>query len=433
MNFRSIILVLLVFFTSFSAYPFWIWSPKNQKWKNPKTSPLSTPKMQYNEAKRVFDAGNYAIAYKEFKKVTVNYPDSQQAAKAQYYLGRCLEMTDNPLQAFKEYSVVINSYPNSEDINEIIKRQYDIGEYFLNQKSAKWLGISKHDFIEHPAIEIFSFIVNYASQSEYAPRAQYKLGLLFMGLGRYDEAKKEFQRVIDNYPETQWSDSAKYQYAIAAARSSGGIDYDSTDMKEAERRFNQFIKENPDTVIADAAQEELDDVRAQEALKNLNIAEFYEKQNKIESARIYYKKVITDFYDSDYYDAAVAGIDRLNNIEYEGMDAKEISLAKKEEKRLKKKRLKESKKAEVLKRRETKKSDREEKRKQKRLAKDAAILEKKELRAAKRAKKQTKGVKSENKTEDEKDIIKKESQNVKVKTKIERKTEKAKPKEAKRT
>jgi len=182
---KRITLFLILVSFSLNAYSFWIWSPKTQKWKNPKYSPLATPYLQFKEAVKLFDKGSYSDAHREFKKLLVNYPDAKEAADAQYYLGRCLEKMDKPYDAFLEYHKVVDSYPNSQRISEIIEKEYNIGEYFLNREHKQWLGLSLYDFVEHPSIEIFRKIVDKAPYSEYAPRAQYKLGILFMHLARY--------------------------------------------------------------------------------------------------------------------------------------------------------------------------------------------------------------------------------------------------------
>ncbi len=110
-----------------------------------------------------------------------------------------LEKFEKPYAAFQEYQKLIDSYPNSQRINEAVEREYNIGEFFLNREQKQLLGMSWYDFVEHPAVEIFNTIVTKVPYSEYAPRAQYKLGMMFAQLGRYDEARDAFQKVIDNY------------------------------------------------------------------------------------------------------------------------------------------------------------------------------------------------------------------------------------------
>ncbi|MCD6583569.1 MAG: outer membrane protein assembly factor BamD [Candidatus Omnitrophica bacterium] len=295
---KVFIAVFFSFLVFSQTYPFWIWSPKTQKWKNPQLSPLATPKLQLEKALKEFNAGRYKSAFREFKKVVVHYPDSYQASEARYYMGRCWEELKRPYQAFQEYQKVIDSYPNSTRIQEIIEREYKIGEYFLNQKPQKWFGISLYDLVEHPSIEIFRKIVKSVPYSEYAPKAQYKLGVLLLNLNRHEEAREAFQKLVDNYPDSEWVDAAKYQLATSNVKASLGVEYDDTYRKEAMRGFKEFILRHPEAEFSQRAKEHLKILREEEAKKNFDIAAFYEKQKKFKSAILYYKLVADNFKDT---------------------------------------------------------------------------------------------------------------------------------------
>ncbi len=324
-----ILLILLIF--PWSVYPFWIWSPKTQKWKNPKYSALSTPYLQYKAALKVFEEGRYKEAYKEFKKLLSNYPDAKEAAESQYYLGRCLEKFDKSYEAFLAYKILIDSYPNSQRINEAIERQYNIGEYFLNREHKKWLGLSLYDFVEHPSIEILNTLVKKAPYSEYAPRAQYKLGIILFELGRFDEARDAFQKVVDNYSDTEWAAPAKYQLAIATSKAFPGVDYDSSYLEEATTRLDEFIKDHPEAKISDEAEDQLKVLRNREAKKNFDIAQFYESQDQYKSAAIYYRKVVDDYIDSDYYDSSLEKIKELNQLIEGNLTKKDLIVRRKKD------------------------------------------------------------------------------------------------------
>jgi len=311
---KGIFIFFVLFLFIFNAYPFWIWSPKTKKWTNPKYSPLVTPFLQFKEAEKYFEEKSYKEAYNSFKKVVIHYPDAQEAAEAQYYMGRCMEELKKPYQAFLEYQKVIDKYPNSKRINEIIERQYNIGEYFLNVPSKKWLGISIYDFVEHPSIEIFKKILEKSPYSNYAPVAGYKLGILFLQLSRYDEAKEIFEKVIDNYPESEWAIASKYQIAVAASKANPMPGYDSTDLKDAEKRLDEFVKKHPNLDISEEAKSQLVELREREAKKNFDIAKFYEKQKKYNSAIVYYSIIIENYYDTKYYKLAEERVKYLKKL-----------------------------------------------------------------------------------------------------------------------
>jgi len=401
---KSVILLILLLF-SFKAYPFWIWSPKTQDWKNPKYSALATPYLQYKQALKYFEEDEYKEAYEEFKKLLLNYPDAKEAAEAQYYLARCLEKFDKSYEAFLEYQKLIDSYPNSQRINEIVEREYNIGEYFLNRESKEWLGLSVYDFVEHPSIQIFRGIVDKVPYSEYAPRAQYKLGMIFFQLGRYEESRVAFQKVIDNYSDSEWAAPGKYQLALATSKAFSGADYDSSYLQEATSRLDEFIREHPEEKISGEAEDQLKVLRNKEAKKLFDTGEFYENQGQYKSSIIYYKKVAKNYPDSEYYDIVIEKIEELEWLVRRNITKDEL---KKQEKEMVSKAA-----------REEKINEKEAKIDKKKEAKQAKIDKKRE---AKLAKKQAR-IDNKGKSKQERRKDKKELKESKKQAKIDKKRE----------
>src|SRR3989338_7943149 len=214
---RRILIFAVIFLglTFSSAYPYWIWTPKTGKWVNPKTSVKPTPKEQLDFAKSLYDIKNYEEAKREFKKVLKSFPKSFEASESQYYLGLIEEAQGNLYEAYKAYQKVVDKYPFSERIQEIIEREVKIADTFMSGEKRKSLGMALP--VENPAIEIFSKVVENSTYGPWAPQAQYKLGLVLKGLLRYYEAEEAFNKVISSYPDSQWAEAAKFQLATTRA------------------------------------------------------------------------------------------------------------------------------------------------------------------------------------------------------------------------
>lgn len=310
---RRIILISFIIFFVFSvstAYPFWIWSPKTGKWVNPKYAVKPTPKEQLEHAQGIYNEKEYKQAKREFQKLIKYYPKSLEAAEAQFYLGLVEEAQDNLYQAYLAYQKVIDKYPFSERIQEIIEKQYRIAEEFMAGKKRHALGINLP--VENPAIEIFSKVVENSTYGPLAASAQYKLGLVLKGLGRYFEAEEEFQNVISNYPNSEWIDAAKFQIASCRASISRSPDYDQEATSEAKEKFEEFIKEHPDAALSREAENNIQRLREKEAESAFGIGRFYEKQKLYDSAKIYYNDVIENYPKSIW---AAKSLERLQSME----------------------------------------------------------------------------------------------------------------------
>ncbi|MDD2679564.1 MAG: outer membrane protein assembly factor BamD [Candidatus Omnitrophica bacterium] len=309
---RRIILSLCIIFTlaATPAYPFWIWTPKSGKWVNPKHVPKDTPKAQFDFAMGFYDEKKYPDAIREFKKLLKAYPKSFEASEAQYYLGLIEEKLDNLYEAYLAYQKTIDKYPFSERIKEIIEKEYNIAEKFIAGYKRKALGVTLP--VENPAIEILAKVVENSTYGPLAPKAEYKLGLLLKGLERYYEAEDAFNKVISNYPDSEWAEPAKFQIASCRAAVSRGPDYDQGAMQDAKQKFEEFVKEHPDAVLSKEAEDNIGKLREKEAAASYNIAVFYEKQKAYPAARIYYENVIANYSDSPW---AVKALERLRAME----------------------------------------------------------------------------------------------------------------------
>ena len=309
---RRILIFAVIFLglTFCSAYPYWIWTPKTGKWVNPKTAVKPTPKEQLDFAKSLYDIKNYEEAKREFKKVLKSFPKSFEASESQYYLGLIEEAQGNLYEAYLAYQKVIDKYPFSERIKDIIEAEYKIAERFMQGEKRKALGVNLP--VENPAIEIFTKAIENSAYGPKAAAAQYKLGLVLKGLLRYYEAEEAFNKVISNYPDSSWVEAAKFQIASCRAAVSKGPDYDQGASKEAKDKFEEFVQEHPEAVLSRDAEKNIEQLKEKETESNFNIALFYEKQKAYPAARVYYNAIIENNPDSKW---AARALERLRVME----------------------------------------------------------------------------------------------------------------------
>jgi len=309
----KIFLIALAAFFVFNitpAHAYWIWTPKTGKFVNPKAEVKATPQDQLEFAKRLFDSKGYEEAKKEFKKLIKSYPKAVEAAEAQYYLGMIEEAQKNKYEAFLAYQKVIDKYPFSERIAQINEREFNIGEEFMAGSKRKAFGMELP--VDNPAIEIFTKVVANSTYGPLAAKAQYKLGLVLKSLLRYYDAEEAFNKVVTNYPESEWAEPAKFQLAATRASVSKSAAYDQGATREAKEKFEEFVVEHPDAVLTQEAEKHIQLLNEKEAESNYNAGRFYEKQKAWDSAKLYYKDVIDNYPNSPW---AAKCADRLTVLE----------------------------------------------------------------------------------------------------------------------
>jgi outer membrane protein assembly factor BamD (BamD/ComL family) len=310
---RRTIIIIAFIFLGLSVNPacaYWIWTPKTGKWINPKRTVKPTPKEQFDFAKAFYDEKKYEEAKREFKKLLGKYPKSFEASESQYYLGALEEAQGNLYEAYQAYQKVIDKYPFSERIQEIIEREYKIAERFMAGEKRKAIGMTLP--VENPAIEILTKVVENSSFGPLAPKAQYKLGLVLKSLMRYYDAEEAFDKVISSYPDSEWVEPARFQIAACRAAVSRSSDYDQGATQEAKQKFEDFVRAHPDAALSREAEKNIGQLKEKEAEAGYNIGRFYEKQKVYESAKIYYNDTVNNYPDSIW---AARALERLQLME----------------------------------------------------------------------------------------------------------------------
>jgi len=305
-----VILCFCFFLSGTTAFAYWIWTPQTGRWLNPKYAVKANPKEQLEYAKSLLDNKNYDKARVEFEKLIKHFGKSKEAAEAQFFIGACLEKLNKPYDAFKAYDKVIKKYPFSERAEEVVEREYLIADkLFKTQRSKILEAVAGRDY---NVVEILRAVVNNAPYGKYAPVSQYKIGLFYKSVGMFPEAREEFEKVVNDYPQSEWVKAAKYQIALSDSQSSLKAGYDQSNTKAAVKEFKEFLNVYPDAELSADAQKQLQDLGSKEAENEFNVAKFYEKQKKFEAAKIYYKHVISDYPDSSWANKAVAKLEGLN-------------------------------------------------------------------------------------------------------------------------
>lgn len=287
---RSIIIAFIVLFSVVNtSYAFWIWNPKTKEFKNPKWSAKSGPEEQFGFAKEILNSGDYKTAYIEFRKILRHFPESREAADAQFYIGECLEKMDKLYDAYQAYQKVIDKYAFTDKIEEVLEREFKIADA-ISEYKIKMLGLTIPQY--YHAIRIYEQVIDNAPYGKLASLSQYRIGIIFKNEGEFVEAKKAFKKVITTYSDSEWVEAAKFQLAKSASLGSLDSEYDQESTQEAKKRYEEFVITHPQAELTKEAIGEIVVLTDKEAEKDFNVAQYYEKQEVYSSAQIYYEDII---------------------------------------------------------------------------------------------------------------------------------------------
>ena len=119
--------------------------PSRDKGSAPKTV---EPSEAYRQAKNDFDKGNFDLALAGFQNYIAQFPDTNLAAAAQYWIGECYSSKKDFTRAIEAFESVITSYPKSD---KVPGAKLKIGLSYLNErKTAKAKEYLNAVIKEHP-------------------------------------------------------------------------------------------------------------------------------------------------------------------------------------------------------------------------------------------------------------------------------------------
>ncbi len=296
------IIAILILIPS-QCYGFWVWSPKTAKWSNPAYRNAKTPEGQFEWAMGFFQNENYKRAVSPLRKIMKRFPESSFAPEAEFHLAVCYEKLKNPYKAFKIYQNVIDKYPLNKRLDEIVEKQYLIGEKFLNLRN--------YDL----AKKIFDQVLVNAPYSKVSDVVQYKVGLCQLRMRKYKDASEEFEYLIENYGFSPYVDDATYQIGLCSFKISSAVkDYDVSLIDKAIDDLEYFLRRFKTSVYVSQSESLLNKLKHKKAERLFNIAYFYEKQKKPVAAIKYYEQIVYSFNKTSWAKKAGPRLKQLRSI-----------------------------------------------------------------------------------------------------------------------
>jgi outer membrane assembly lipoprotein YfiO len=128
-----------------------------------------------------------------------------------------------------------------------------------------------------------------------------------LALKKYEEAKTEFERVVQTYPSSAFYEESYYLLGYSMFLSSSPVELDQAGTRAAQTRLKDFIEQFPKSAFADSARfysAKADDKFAE---KEFQTAKFYEKIEQYEAAIVYYRVVENEFPQSKLVPQALLG------------------------------------------------------------------------------------------------------------------------------
>jgi outer membrane protein assembly factor BamD len=267
----------------------WYYEPYGEKadWQRPRA------KDQLDVAEQAFTNKNYSVTLHAAHRILRVWPVSDYAPRAEYLIGRCLETSHKDEAAFNAYEAIIQKYPRSDSYDDVLWRQYEIANRFLDGEFFRlWGAIPLYRSMDETA-KLFSTIVTNGPYSDVAPRAQLKIGAAREKQKDYEAAVKAYETAADLYHnQPDIAADALYREGVAYQKQAATAEYDQSMASKAIAAFTDFKTLFPDDKRVPDAEKAIIALKAQQVEGSYKIAQFYEQGKKWAGAVVYYNQVL---------------------------------------------------------------------------------------------------------------------------------------------
>jgi outer membrane protein assembly factor BamD len=274
----------------------WYYEPagSNAKWTRTRA------KDQLEVAEEAFKNQDYSTTLHAAYRVLKVWPLSDYAPRAQYLVGRCLEMEHRDEAAFDKYQDLLKKYPRTDSYDEILWRQYEIANRFYGGQFFRifWGYLPLYTSMDETA-KMYGKIVNNGPYSDVAPHAQLQIGAAREKDKDYEAAVKAYETAADRYHnQPVIAADAMYRWAITYQKQSTKAEYDQGKAGQAIAAYTDFITVFPDDKRVAAAQQAIVMLKAEQVRGSFVVAQFYENSKTLSATQrrngaiVYYNEVL---------------------------------------------------------------------------------------------------------------------------------------------
>ena len=196
-------------------------------------------------------------------------------------------------EALRVTDEIFESDPGPQTLEESLQIRYNIGFSYLTGATRRLFGLEVN--AESRGLEVLNNLIKDYPFMNFTDDAIFHCGNWYLKNNQPDEAERYFTRLVREYPESDWIAAAQLLAGDAAMAQLKGVDYDLGILVNAERYYRRYLRLFPGQGDAARARESLEQIEAFKARRRLQIADFYIRIEKFESARIYLEKVLLEF------------------------------------------------------------------------------------------------------------------------------------------
>jgi outer membrane protein assembly factor BamD len=261
----------------------------------------------FQKALTADQAGKKKKAIKLYRSMADDYPNANDTAQARVRQGQLLEEKGDLMEAFQAYNEVVNRHQGSKLYAQALDREKAIAQQAMDGKvKSGFLFSSKVDTSK--MVELLEKVRDGAPQATSAPKAQFQIGEVYQNRGKANESIAAYRRVVSDWPDSPQAPEAQYRVGVILIEQAKRGNQDRGNLDRAREVFQDYLMIYPNGARAKEAREQVASLSYQDIERSLDVANFYKRKGDLESARFYYKEVISKQKSGPLHDKAQQGL-----------------------------------------------------------------------------------------------------------------------------
>lgn len=265
----------------------------------------------FQEAKSADQAGKSKKAQKLYSKLAKKHPIYKESPYASYRVGQLLEQEGKVVKSFDAYQKFISTYRESDNYKDAINKQTEFALSASRGELSKKFGFVTSEPTFDQVQKMLNTVIENAPQASSAPKALFALADYAKTKSKEPIALANYLKFTDTYPQHRLAPEAKLRAGKILIGDTKDGNQNRSNLERSKQTFKDLIQEFPNSTQAKDAQNILDSIEYTDAKATYDIAEFYRKKNKVDSAKYYYQEVLNKVSKGTLHDSAQNELSKL--------------------------------------------------------------------------------------------------------------------------
>jgi outer membrane protein assembly factor BamD (BamD/ComL family) len=265
----------------------------------------------YQKAKQADDAGKRSRAIKLYDETATRFPFAKSSAQARFRQAQLLEQQGDVEEAFKAYDQFLSRFQGSGLYSTALDRQASMAQSAAEgDVKSSFLGMKTKLSVDKTT-EMLGKVRDNAPKSKTAARAQFTIGELYQSKRKSKEAIAAYRQLVRDQPESAEAPEALFRVGLILMEQADLGNQNQANLDSAREAFNDYLIQYPGHSKNSEARKFLSNLGGRDLQRSYDIAAFYQKTGKLESAKIYYRDILKRSSSGKIHDDARARLREL--------------------------------------------------------------------------------------------------------------------------